>query len=255
MGHRSVRVLRRRRRQPVMAIEHARPPADARDDRGPVVFEVVDADNRPVPPGTAGAKVLVTNLENRTLPLIRYELADRVTLSPDPNPSRAPVPPLRGDRRSHRGHADVPGAATAATVAVLPLRLGAPFARLPGCASSRSCTRPARSRSASCSTPRGPTYAGPRARRRRAGDRSRRPGQSRRTFDVTPVVRARTGTGRRRETQADRRLATSCSGSRPVVAGSDARMVLGSAASGAAAVGIRRGRRTRAGLGQPRRRR
>jgi phenylacetate-coenzyme A ligase PaaK-like adenylate-forming protein len=44
-----------------------------------VVVEIVDEHDRPVPPGTAGAKVLVTNLENRTLPLIRYELADRVT--------------------------------------------------------------------------------------------------------------------------------------------------------------------------------
>jgi hypothetical protein len=32
--------------------------------------------NDPVPDGVAGQKVLVTNLFNRTLPLIRYELSD-----------------------------------------------------------------------------------------------------------------------------------------------------------------------------------
>jgi phenylacetate-CoA ligase len=94
------------------------------------VVEIVDEDNRPVPPGTAGAKVLVTNLENRTLPLIRYELADRVTESPDPNPAGRPYRHLaRIDGRT----ADTltfPGR-EGGTVSLLPLRIGAPFARLP----------------------------------------------------------------------------------------------------------------------------
>jgi phenylacetate-coenzyme A ligase PaaK-like adenylate-forming protein len=51
-----------------------------------VLLEVVDAANQPVPPGTAGAKVLVTNLVNRTQPLIRYELADVVTVAETPDP-------------------------------------------------------------------------------------------------------------------------------------------------------------------------
>jgi phenylacetate-coenzyme A ligase PaaK-like adenylate-forming protein len=46
------------------------------------VVEIVDEHNQPVPPGTPGAKVLVTNLGQRTLPLIRYELSDRVTRAP-----------------------------------------------------------------------------------------------------------------------------------------------------------------------------
>ena len=41
------------------------------------IAELVDADNKPVPPGTAADKVLVTNLHNHTQPLIRYELTDR----------------------------------------------------------------------------------------------------------------------------------------------------------------------------------
>jgi phenylacetate-coenzyme A ligase PaaK-like adenylate-forming protein len=50
------------------------------------VFEPVDADNRPVPVGTRAAKLLVTNVINRVLPLIRYELTDQVTMLAEPNP-------------------------------------------------------------------------------------------------------------------------------------------------------------------------
>lgn len=50
------------------------------------VIEPVDADNRPVPPGRPAAKVLVTNVVNRLLPLIRYEVADQVTFQDRPNP-------------------------------------------------------------------------------------------------------------------------------------------------------------------------
>jgi phenylacetate-coenzyme A ligase PaaK-like adenylate-forming protein len=46
-----------------------------------VVTEVVNDRNEPVPPGTAGEKVLVTVLFSRTLPLIRYEMSDSVRLS------------------------------------------------------------------------------------------------------------------------------------------------------------------------------
>jgi phenylacetate-CoA ligase len=48
------------------------------------LFEVVNADNRRVPNGTAGAKLLVTTLTNRALPLIRYEISDIVTLATEP---------------------------------------------------------------------------------------------------------------------------------------------------------------------------
>jgi phenylacetate-coenzyme A ligase PaaK-like adenylate-forming protein len=46
-----------------------------------VVLEVVDAENRPVPPGTQGAKMLATVLFNHTLPVIRYEFSDLITLA------------------------------------------------------------------------------------------------------------------------------------------------------------------------------
>jgi len=46
-----------------------------------VIAEAVDRDNRPVPPGVYGDKLLVTVLFDRTVPLIRYELSDQVALA------------------------------------------------------------------------------------------------------------------------------------------------------------------------------
>jgi phenylacetate-coenzyme A ligase PaaK-like adenylate-forming protein len=50
------------------------------------VIEPVDAAGRPVPPGERAAKVLVTNVVNGVLPLIRYEVEDEVTFLDQPNP-------------------------------------------------------------------------------------------------------------------------------------------------------------------------
>jgi phenylacetate-coenzyme A ligase PaaK-like adenylate-forming protein len=47
------------------------------------IVELVDGENRPVPPGVPSAKVLLTNLYNRTQPLIRYELTDIFIRQPD----------------------------------------------------------------------------------------------------------------------------------------------------------------------------
>jgi phenylacetate-coenzyme A ligase PaaK-like adenylate-forming protein len=55
-----------------------------------VVVEVVDEHHQPVPPGTYGAKLLVTTLFSRTQPLIRYELNDRVRLATEPCSSGLP---------------------------------------------------------------------------------------------------------------------------------------------------------------------
>jgi phenylacetate-coenzyme A ligase PaaK-like adenylate-forming protein len=46
-----------------------------------VIPEVVDDHYRPVPPGHPGDRLLVTVLFSRTIPLIRYELTDRVRLA------------------------------------------------------------------------------------------------------------------------------------------------------------------------------
>jgi phenylacetate-coenzyme A ligase PaaK-like adenylate-forming protein len=95
-----------------------------------VVLEVVDERNRPVPPGVPGHKVLVTSLVNRALPLIRYEIADAVTLASGPDPTGRPYQRIsRVDGRSDdilRFPAVGGGEAL-----VLPHRLRVPFAGLP----------------------------------------------------------------------------------------------------------------------------
>src|SRR5262249_3985038 len=48
------------------------------------MLEVVDEQNRPVPNGEKGAKVLVTNLANYVQPIIRYEIGDIVTMAAQP---------------------------------------------------------------------------------------------------------------------------------------------------------------------------
>jgi phenylacetate-coenzyme A ligase PaaK-like adenylate-forming protein len=48
------------------------------------LFEVVDDEHQPVAPGRFGSRLLVTVLWSRTLPLIRYELSDRLRLAATP---------------------------------------------------------------------------------------------------------------------------------------------------------------------------
>jgi phenylacetate-coenzyme A ligase PaaK-like adenylate-forming protein len=47
-----------------------------------IIFEPVNANHEPVPAGQLSDRTLITNLANRVMPIIRYELGDRVTLSP-----------------------------------------------------------------------------------------------------------------------------------------------------------------------------
>jgi phenylacetate-coenzyme A ligase PaaK-like adenylate-forming protein len=48
------------------------------------IYEVVDAEGRAVPAGRPGASVLVTNLDNRAQPFIRFEVTDLVTVTDEP---------------------------------------------------------------------------------------------------------------------------------------------------------------------------
>jgi phenylacetate-CoA ligase len=57
-----------------------------------MILEPVDADRRPVPPGTLSVTTLVTNLTNHVQPIIRYELGDSVTLSADRCRCGSPLP-------------------------------------------------------------------------------------------------------------------------------------------------------------------
>jgi phenylacetate-coenzyme A ligase PaaK-like adenylate-forming protein len=93
------------------------------------IVEVVDEQNRPVPPGSVGSKVLLTNLVNYAQPLIRYELSDAIKLEPGPDPSGRPFERIaRIDGRSD----DVLKLPSVGgqLVAVHPYRLRAPFVRL-----------------------------------------------------------------------------------------------------------------------------
>lgn len=65
-----------------------------------VLLEPVDAQGRPVPPGTCGEKVWLTNLANHVQPLIRYELGDRVTLQAEPCACGSPLPVISVQGRS-----------------------------------------------------------------------------------------------------------------------------------------------------------
>jgi phenylacetate-CoA ligase len=50
------------------------------------IVENVDDDGEAVPPGEVGTRLLVTNLFNRTQPLIRFEISDLIAIDPEPCP-------------------------------------------------------------------------------------------------------------------------------------------------------------------------
>ena len=54
------------------------------------VVEVVDEDNRPVPDGTLGHKILFTSLFGFTQPIIRYEISDMMVMAPELCPCGQP---------------------------------------------------------------------------------------------------------------------------------------------------------------------
>jgi phenylacetate-CoA ligase len=54
------------------------------------IVEVVDEDNRHVPDGTLGHKILFTSLFSFTQPVIRYEISDMMVLAPEPCPCGQP---------------------------------------------------------------------------------------------------------------------------------------------------------------------
>lgn len=93
------------------------------------IVEIVDEENRPVPAGEPGAKVLLTNLVNRTQPLVRYELSDSVIAAEGLDPSGRPY----GRILQVDGRSDdilVLPARGGGAVRIHPFRLRAPFARL-----------------------------------------------------------------------------------------------------------------------------
>lgn len=86
--------------------------------------------NHPVPPGTPGQKLLLTNLVNHTQPLIRYELTDSVTLADGPNPLGLPYARITAVDGRSDDIITLP-APDGGQVPVHPFRLRAPFTHLP----------------------------------------------------------------------------------------------------------------------------
>jgi len=65
-----------------------------------VVFEPVDANYQPVPPGVQSHTVLISNLANRVQPILRYDLGDSILQRPDPCPCGNPLPAIRVQGRA-----------------------------------------------------------------------------------------------------------------------------------------------------------
>lgn len=65
------------------------------------LFEPVDENYRPVPPGVTSHTVLVTNLANRVQPLIRYDLGDRVEVATAPCPCGSVLPAVKVEGRTN----------------------------------------------------------------------------------------------------------------------------------------------------------
>ena len=83
------------------------------------ILESVDAAGKPVPPGHAGTSVLLTNLANRVQPIIRYDLADSVTLHPAGCPCGSSLPVI--DVQGRRDDTLLLPGTAGGTVSILPL--------------------------------------------------------------------------------------------------------------------------------------
>jgi phenylacetate-coenzyme A ligase PaaK-like adenylate-forming protein len=64
-----------------------------------VWLEAVDAQYRPVPPGSVSHTTLLTNLVNRVQPLLRYDIGDAITLLAQPCPCGCALPAIRVEGR------------------------------------------------------------------------------------------------------------------------------------------------------------
>lgn len=65
-----------------------------------IIFEPVDANHDPVPAGEYSDRTLITNLANRVMPIIRYELGDRVAPSAEKCPCGITLPVVSVEGRT-----------------------------------------------------------------------------------------------------------------------------------------------------------
>jgi phenylacetate-coenzyme A ligase PaaK-like adenylate-forming protein len=95
-----------------------------------LVVEPVDAEHRPVPPGEPSHTTLVTNLANRVMPILRYDVGDSITMLPDPCPCGSPLPAIRVAGR--QDDTLVMRSPAGAPVHMVPIVLGMTLGRTPG---------------------------------------------------------------------------------------------------------------------------
>lgn len=95
------------------------------------ILEPVDAAYRPVPAGTRSDTVLVTNLTNRLMPLIRYDQGDCILLKAEPCACGSAFPAMHVTGRTD-DLLDLPARSGQGTVTVTPLSLVAAIQETPG---------------------------------------------------------------------------------------------------------------------------
>jgi phenylacetate-coenzyme A ligase PaaK-like adenylate-forming protein len=95
-----------------------------------VLFEPVDENYQPVAPGQFSSRVLITNLANRVMPILRYELGDRVSLDPEPCDCGITLPVVNVEGRTDEILRFE--SANGQTISVLPLALWAIINETPG---------------------------------------------------------------------------------------------------------------------------
>jgi phenylacetate-coenzyme A ligase PaaK-like adenylate-forming protein len=93
------------------------------------LIENVDERGRPVPDGEPGSRLLVTNLFNRTQPIIRYEVSDIARIDSEPCPCGRTLRRLVAVEGRSDDVLMLPGR-NGKTVAVHPLAVRSPFAAL-----------------------------------------------------------------------------------------------------------------------------
>lgn len=86
-----------------------------------VILEPVDAQYRPLSPGSSPHTVLLTNLVNRVQPIIRYEMGDSVSFYADPCACGSPLPTIAVEGRDDEILRFEAGADQFVDIAPLPL--------------------------------------------------------------------------------------------------------------------------------------
>lgn len=96
-----------------------------------LILEVVNEANQAVAPGTRGAKMLLTSLFNRALPLIRYEMSDLLTMAVGPCPCGRPYSRIASIEGRREDYLRLPRR-DGGFVQIHAARLGAPLSGVAG---------------------------------------------------------------------------------------------------------------------------